>query len=175
VKEKEQMQMERMLSSRYIEETTREKIYLNCTKEFASFFQPFEVTRYVYAPSAGSDASLFWSIDLQAEHYFPRAPEYIPVKSTAVPLSEVSVSQNARVKATNGTVGRLRGFLVNPFGWKITHLILQKGHIWNSEEVMISVSDIEGFEENIVQLKLDKKTIIALPSVPTRRLSQCNG
>ena len=168
VKEKGQKQRERILSVKYIEQATPKEIHLICTKEAASHFQPFEVSRYVHTPTLGADISVFWSIDRQAEHYFPSDGTYIPIKTRAIPLCEVAVNQDVRVEATNGMIGRLRGFQVNPLGWKITHLILHKGHIWSQEEVAIPTADIESIGEKILQLKLDKKGIKSM----NRRLSK---
>ena len=36
-------------------------------------------------------------------------------------------------------------------------------------DVTIPVSEIERFEENVVHLKLDKRHIDALPSIPAKR------
>jgi hypothetical protein len=59
-------------------------------------------------------------------------------------------------------------FLIDPESGNISHLILRKGLPWDKKHVNIPIEDIERIEENTVYLKLDKKTIKALPSIPLR-------
>jgi hypothetical protein len=168
VKDKSQKQTERVLSVKYIEEAATKAVHLNCAIESASIFQPFEVIRYKQVPGEGSDASIFWSIDRQAEHHFPTDQIYTLVKTRSIPLSEVVVNQNTRVEAIDGAVGRLRGFQVNSFGWEITHLIFHRGHLWGQKEIEIPVSEVQSIAENTVRLKLNRKTITSTK----RRLSR---
>jgi hypothetical protein len=53
----------------------------------------------------------------------------------------------------------------------VTHLIMGEGHIWDKKEVAIPVSQIDSIEEDEVYLKLDKESIMALPSIPVNRLN----
>lgn len=172
VKEERQPQTERMLPFKYVVETTADEIHLNCTKENASRAQSFEIFRYVPLLAAGPDAYLTWSFGYMADYNFLRNQDKFPIKHTAIPQGELAVYRNARVKAINGTVGRLREFLVDTADGQITHLVLREGHIWGQEEVTISVSEIDRLDEETVYLKLDKRAIAALPAVPIRRFAR---
>jgi sporulation protein YlmC with PRC-barrel domain len=73
------------------------------------------------------------------------------------------------VEATDGKVGRVDEFLINPKTDHITHLVLREGHPWGRKDVTIPVSQIDHYKENTVYLKLDKHGIEALPAIPVRR------
>jgi sporulation protein YlmC with PRC-barrel domain len=95
--------------------------------------------------------------------------ETLPVKHEAIPADELAVRRGAAVEATDGHVGHVDAFLVDPENDHITHLILGEGHLWGQKDVTIPVSEIERIEEDHVYLKLDKHSIEELPSVPMRR------
>jgi hypothetical protein len=58
---------------------------------------------------------------------------------------------------------------VAPADERVTHLVLREGNLWGQKDVTIPVSQIERIEANTVYLKLDKRNIEALPSVPVQR------
>ena len=93
----------------------------------------------------------------------------IILENERIPQNELAIHRGAQVFATDGEVGRVDEFLIDPDSSAITHLILREGHLWNREEVTIPVSQIEHIEEDEVYLKLDKCAIEALPSIPLRR------
>jgi sporulation protein YlmC with PRC-barrel domain len=77
------------------------------------------------------------------------------------------VRQGARVEATDGRVGRLDEFLVDPANEHVTHLVMREGHLWGRRDVTIPVSEIDLIEEDTIYLKLDKEQVGALPTVPS--------
>lgn len=172
VKEKQQPHAERMLPIKQVTRTTADEIHLNCNKDTASKAQSFEVNRYVPVPKPGSDAYQALSIGHYSENSYLGTREYIPIKYTAIPLRELTVYRNARVKATNGTVGRLREFLVNPTDGQITHLVLREGYIWGQEAFTIPISIVDRFEEETVYLKLNKRAIAAFQTVPIHHFAR---
>jgi sporulation protein YlmC with PRC-barrel domain len=88
-----------------------------------------------------------------------------------IPEDELAIRRGAQVEATDGHVGRVDEFLINPDNDLITHLVLREGHLWGKKDVVIPVSQIDRFEDNTVHLKLDKSEIEALPTIPINRLS----
>jgi hypothetical protein len=50
------------------------------------------------------------------------------------------------VRATDGRVGRVDEFLVDPESGNITHLCLRKDHLWGDKLVCIPVSEIDLIE-----------------------------
>lgn len=93
----------------------------------------------------------------------------IPEEHERIPLSELAVRRGARVEATDGHVGRVDEFLVDPESEHITHLILREGHLWGQKDVTIPVSQIGRIDEDTVHLKLGREQIEALPAIPVRR------
>jgi sporulation protein YlmC with PRC-barrel domain len=96
----------------------------------------------------------------------------IPINAEAqkghlrVPPHEATLHRGARVKATDGYVGQVDEFLVDPISEQITHLVLCEGHMWGRKDVGIPISLVERVEADTVYLKVDKHSIEALPPVP---------
>ncbi|MGH3259099.1 MAG: PRC-barrel domain-containing protein [Streptosporangiaceae bacterium] len=97
------------------------------------------------------------------------APTGIPapvmtVVSETVPVGETDVSPGEHVHALDGEIGRVQGFLVDPGDHRVTHVVLQEGHLWGRKEVAIPVSAVTGME-NGIRLNLTKKQVEDLPPV----------
>ena len=71
--------------------------------------------------------------------------------------------RDALVKATNGRVGQVAGFLIQPPHGAVTHLMLRRGQLWRTN------AEIAQIEKEAVYLKLDKRSFEARPAVPMRR------
>jgi hypothetical protein len=93
----------------------------------------------------------------------------LTVKREHIPVGEVVVRHGAQVKASDGAVGQVDAFLVDPKTRRITHLVLRKGHLWGQKDVMVPVSEIRTAREDAILLKLDKRAVDSLPAVPVRR------
>lgn len=79
-----------------------------------------------------------------------------------VPLGEAEVSRDEHVHALDGPIGRVRGFLVDPGDHRLTHVLLQEGHLWGRKEVAIPVDAVTGVKDGI-RLNLTKKQVADLP------------
>ncbi len=77
--------------------------------------------------------------------------------------------RGARVHASNGRIGHVDEFLVDPEDGHITHLVLREGHLWGQRDVTIPIAHIERIEENKVHLKLNKRDIGKLPAILIRQ------
>jgi sporulation protein YlmC with PRC-barrel domain len=86
------------------------------------------------------------------------------VVQDVVPLGETEVGSGEHVHALDGAIGRVRGFLVDPEDHRVTHVLLQEGHIWGRKEVAIPVSAVTGVEDGI-RLNMTKKQVEDLPPV----------
>jgi hypothetical protein len=82
--------------------------------------------------------------------------------SHAVPLGETEVEQHDRVHATDGEIGQVKGFAVDPADHKVTHVLLQEGHLWGRKEVAIPVSAVASVDGG-VRLNITKKQVEELP------------
>jgi hypothetical protein len=79
-----------------------------------------------------------------------------------VPVGETQVGPGERVHAVDGEIGRVQGFIVNPGDDRVTHVLLQEGHLWGRKEVAIPISAVTEVEPEI-RLNLTKKQVGDLP------------
>ena len=79
-----------------------------------------------------------------------------------VPLGETDVERGEPVHAVDGEIGRVEGLLVDPDNHRVTHVLLQEGHLWGRKKVSIPVSAVTGVE-NGIQLSLTRKQVEDLP------------
>ena len=75
-----------------------------------------------------------------------------------VPVGETQVRPGHRVHAVDGEIGRVQGFLVNPGDGRVTHVLLQEGHLWGRKEVAIPISTVTGVDPEI-RLNLTKEQV----------------
>ena len=158
VKEKHAPYTELLVPIDLVTETTPHVIRLRCAKAELAEMQPFLEVEV---------------IEEKIPHYVPFlmpivTPEtrWVTVKREAIPPGEIAVRQGAHVEATDGRVGRLDEFLVDPVTEHVTHLVMREGHLWGQRDVTIPVSEIDRLGENTIYLKLDKDQVEALPSTP---------
>lgn len=97
--------------------------------------------------------------------YYPISDKDIVTIESTIPKGELALSQHDTVEATDGHVGHIDEFLVDPRTDAITHLVLREGHLWGQKYVTIPVAQIAHIEEGSVQLKLNKQQIAALPAL----------
>lgn len=141
-----------------VAETTPRLIRLRCTKDKLAELEPFLKLEV---------------IEEKIPHYLPNqylmpinAPEtkWVTVRREAIPPGDIAVRQGARVEATDGHVGRVDEFLMDPVTEQVTHLVMREGHLWGHRDVTIPLSEIDRLGENVIYLKLNKDQVEALPS-----------
>lgn len=64
-----------------------------------------------------------------------------------LPLGEVAVGIGAEVTATDGSIGRIAGFVVHPDEQTITHVVLRHGHLWGRKTMLIPVDKVRASDE----------------------------
>jgi sporulation protein YlmC with PRC-barrel domain len=94
---------------------------------------------------------------------------YESVKEQQIPPGELAVRRGTRVEATDGYVGKVDEFVVNPENGHITHLVMREGHLWGKKDVIIPISAMGDTHEDTVFLKLNKHQIESLPTFPLHR------
>ena len=108
-------------------------------------------------------------------HYYmpyvtPDMTVQVPVEHLQIPYGEMAVRRGTRVEATDGYVGKVDEFVINPENGYITHLVMREGHLWGKKDVIIPLSAMMGdTSEDTVFLKLDKQQIQSLPTFPVHR------
>ena len=81
-----------------------------------------------------------------------------------VPLGETEVARHERVHALDGEIGQVEGFVVDPADNKVTHVLLQEGHLWGRKEIAIPISAVDSVDAGI-RLNITKKQVEDLPPV----------
>jgi sporulation protein YlmC with PRC-barrel domain len=84
------------------------------------------------------------------------------VVTDAVPLGETEVARHDSVHAVDGEIGKVEGFVIHPGTHKVTHVLLQKGHLWGRREVAIPASAISSVDDGI-RLNITKQQVAGLP------------
>lgn len=90
------------------------------------------------------------------------------VTEERLPPGEVEVRRGESVHATDGDIGRVQGLVVDPSDHRVTHVLLQEGHLWGRKDVAIPMDAVTGVEDG-VQLRLSKDEVRDLPQVEIER------
>jgi sporulation protein YlmC with PRC-barrel domain len=91
-----------------------------------------------------------------------------PEVEDAVPAGEVALRRDEPVHATDGEIGRVDAFVVDPASGRVTHVVLQEGHLWGSHDVAIPIEHVTSMSNGIV-LDLSKDDVRDLPTVTVER------
>ncbi len=161
---------ERLVPIDQVAEATPEVIRLRCTRRELKAMDPFVEIEYIRTTMPVYVAELSHS-SVYAFPYVVASGETLGYleEHEHVPPGELAVRRGARVEATDGDIGRVDEFLVDPKNGHITHLVLREGHLWGQKDVTIPVSQIARLEEGKVHLKLDKRGVEGLPVIPVHR------
>ena len=153
--------LRRLVPVGLIRESTADRIHLACNIADLNRLEIFDEAEFL--PAAFYGSSMMW---------WPYAlPEMMimTLEHERIPPHELAIHRGAVVEAQDGRVGKVDEFLVEPLHYHITHLILREGHLWDPKEVTIPVAQIDRIEADNVHLKLTKREIEALPTIPLRR------
>jgi sporulation protein YlmC with PRC-barrel domain len=156
--------VERMVPVELVTESTPELIRLRCTSEELTELPPFRTTSYLPALPGfqpGYNAGRVFS------PYMSMQP--IGIDHANTPADERTIYRGAHVHATDGQIGAVEEFLVDPVSNAITHVVLREGHFWSRQDVTIPMAQIDHIDDDGVYLKLDKHEIEALPAVAVHR------
>jgi hypothetical protein len=148
---------DRLVPVDYIVEATPEAVLLRCTLAELEQMKPF--TEFQFLPAYEGRSGL-----LMLPYAEPLEP--LPVAYERVPAGELAVRRGDHVQATDGKVGKVDEFLVDPISGQITHLIMREGHLWGQKAVTIPVAQIDRIESGTVYLNTDRHTIEQLPAIP---------
>lgn len=158
--------VERLVSVKLVANTASEVILLSCSKDKFEKLEAFNQSEFVLTdiPQHATDPTLtmLWP-------YVVPVKRIIDDKIRRIPPGELAVRRGARVRATDGWIGRVDEFIIGPVSGNITHIVLREGHPWKERDITIPILNIERIEEKIVYLNIDKDTVASMPSVPVKR------
>jgi sporulation protein YlmC with PRC-barrel domain len=156
---------QRLVEAAQISQAGPREIHLRCTKTELERMENFFEVEYV--PGVVPFASYGPQEYVLSPYVLPNA--LLPLEHERVPPGELAVRRGTRVEATDGAVGRVDEFLVDPATEHITHLVLREGHLWGQRDVTIPVGQIARIDRDTVYLKLDKAGVAVLPQIPIKR------
>lgn len=120
-----------------------------------------------------------WDVGIEEVYALPYYPAYdlepapldFPVLYDRIPKGEVEIRRTSDVYSADGHhLGHVDGFLVDRDD-QITHLVLERGHLWGRREVTIPIGAVAKVETDDVTLSLIKDQVGRLPEVPVQRWS----
>ena len=132
-------------------DTADDEITLRCT--LAGFDQLAPAEEVELAEGADYVGGMGTGMDM--------GPRMQAIVSDNVPLGEAEVARHESVHALDGEIGKVEGFAVDA-DHKVTHVLLQEGHLWGRKEVAIPVSAVTAVDDGI-RLNLTKQQVEDLP------------
>ena len=162
------------------------EIRIRCTKAEFGKFDPAEETNFVagsehpgYEPDqvlslpyfslhsglgGGAGLSGAWAEGQGWDPEGSHGPRRRTVTYDSVPAGEVQVRRGDHVHATDGQIGHVEGLVIDPDNHKVTHILLQEGHLWGRKEVAIPIGAVTGMETG-VRVSISKQQVEDLPPV----------
>ena len=176
VKEDSSPNIEYLVPVDSVAETIAETIQLNCSKAELEKMEPFIKTTFIEdsMPARNfENAGVAKGMGMGTNYYLPyvtfERTFQTPVEHRQIPPGEMSVRRGTRVEATDGYVGQVDEFVVDPGNGHITHLVMREGHLWGKKDVVIPVSAMGDTHADTLFLKLTKLQIESLPNFPLHR------
>ena len=120
--------------------------------------QRFLTDEFVELPGETTEVSWGNAVDWP---YVAPVREVVDITQPSIPPDELAVRRGDRVEATDGQIGHVDGFLVDPTTEAITHLVLRQGHFWGQHEVTIPIAQIATIDSGVVRLNVDKEALAA--------------
>jgi sporulation protein YlmC with PRC-barrel domain len=155
-------------------DATADQIRLRCTLADFEKLDPAEETQFLPGtPGApgypGYDADQVFFMPYygvgtgmgggMAGNYGPQTVTY-----DTVPLDEVEVCRGEHVHAADGHIGKVQGLVIDADSHRVTHVLLQEGHLWGRKEVAIPIGAVTGVDDGI-RLSITKQQVQDLPPV----------
>jgi len=158
-----------------VSETIADTIRLRCSKAELEKMDPFIKTTFIEekVPDNYLSYGSRYGYGMGAYYYWPysgfKRTVNVPVEHRQIQQGELAVRRGTRVEATDGYVGHVDEFVVNPENGHITHLVMREGHLWGKKDVIIPLSAMGDTRKDTVFLKLDKHQVESLPTFPLQR------
>jgi hypothetical protein len=174
VKEDSSPKTEYIVPVDFVAETIADTIRLCCSKAELEKMDPFIKTMFIEEKVPDRNFGYSGGTYTMGSYYYlpyatPERTVYESMEYQQIPPGELAVRRGTRVEATDGYVGKVDEFVVNPENGHITHLVMREGHLWGQKDVIIPLSAMGEPREDTVFLKLDKHQIESLPTFPVHR------
>lgn len=154
-------------------DATTPELRLRCTQAEFEQLEPAEEERFLQNPSGqlGYPAGQvyawpYYGIGVGLGAAPMLAVDTVPQAITcdSLPQGEIAVRRGDHVHATDGPIGQVQGLVINPADHRMTHVLLQEGHLWGLKQVAIPSHAVTSVTDGI-RLNLTKKQVEHLPAV----------
>ena len=157
--------VKRLVPVEKIKETTPNMIQLNCDLYEYVTMPEFIQSEFIIPDPYGGNAEIPTTMLLP----YAMVMGTMTIEHERIPPDELAIHRGTPVIATDGHVGQVDEFIVEPNSGHITHLVLREGHLWGKKDVSIPISQIDHIEKEAVHLKINKQEVEALPTLPIHR------
>jgi sporulation protein YlmC with PRC-barrel domain len=159
------------------------EISLRCTTDDARRLAPVRESAYLRlgeAPVEDPD----WDVGLEDVLALPYYPldgpaeyvEYAAVSYDRIPKGEVEIQRASAVYSADGHhLGHVDGLVIDGETQTITHLVLERGHLWGRRDVTIPIGSIASVDMDEVKLTLTRQDVGELPAVRVHRWHHGRG
>jgi hypothetical protein len=176
VEPKNRLQLGRLVPISLVEETAKE-IRLRCSLSEFDALEDAEETRFL---TEASEQLGYGAEEIFAWPYYglgagmggmggmgvEGVPQFVYDR---VPVGEVEVRRGEHVHASDGNIGKVEGLVIDPADHRVTHVLLERGHLWGRKEIAIPISAVTGVTTEGVCLNLTKAEVCELPAVDLAR------
>lgn len=160
---------QRIVDLKVIDKTGDDEIWLNCTEEQLDEMDLFQVTEFVKrAPQQTGDWSEEegeWEDGLDVSQ-FERTTPGMPIVVERVPEGEIAFHRGTDIQATDEHIGVVEKLIVKAEGGLISHITVEKGHLWGKKELMIPLTAVESVDYDSVYLNVDKAAVEGFAELP---------
>jgi hypothetical protein len=153
-------------------EAAPEVVRLRCSRAEFDQLDPAEESEFLpgdygFAPYGPAGVGLwpYYGLGSTAMNAEIAAVEPHIVTVDAVPLDEVEIRRGDHVHATDGSIGRVQGLVIEPASHHVTHVLLQEGHIWGRKQVAIPIRAVSAMADEGIRLAISRSEVEALPPV----------
>ena len=116
-------------------------------------------------PSLAGPGAFYRGLDLEG---MGAGPELLI--EDRIPVAEIEVRRGERVHAPDGDIGKVQGLIVDVTDHRVSHVLLQEGHLWGNKTVAIPFSEVRSVQDGVAT-ELTKDQIRDLPPVDAYRLA----
>jgi sporulation protein YlmC with PRC-barrel domain len=165
VEPKHRQGLGRLVPLNLVDDASSGEVRLSCTIEEFEKLDHAEETQFL--PGSGGHAD-YAAGQALSQPYFglsgviggvPQAVTY-----DTLPLDEVAVRRGEQVDATDGKIGMVQGLVIDPRNHRVTHVLLQEGHLWGRKQVAIPIGAVSKVDSGIA-LNITKQQVEDLPAV----------
>jgi hypothetical protein len=165
------LELARLVPLDLVDDATADQIRLRCTLEEFGRLDLAEESQFIPGGTIGG----YGPEQMLSLPYYGLGPglagfgpEMVPMNVTydTIPLGEVEVRRGEHVHATDGSIGRVQGLVIEPQSHHVTHVLLEEGHLWGKKEVAIPIRAVARVDpDDGIHLNVTKQQVQDLPPV----------